>query len=110
MFGNAMLTIVASTNATLAPSEAIASTVRGADPCRRTTSASGTGASSGGEASMGTGGIARSSGLRGQQARQVRVRGECLARGTASDLDYARHLLPINQANSFGLRGDHEVS
>src|SRR6059058_1161547 len=99
MFGNAMLTIVASTNATLAPSEAIASTVRGADPCRRRISASGAGASRGGEASMGTGGIARCPGLRGQLAGQVRVRGERLTRGTSSDLDHARHRLPIHQAD-----------
>ena len=39
MFGNAMFTIVASTNATAAPSYAIASTVRGAGPRRPATAA-----------------------------------------------------------------------
>src|SRR6202035_4391481 len=98
-FGSAMLTIVTSTNATAAPSDAIASTVRGDGPRRRAGATALMSRSAAGDGSTGTAvlDIARASLLGRQTAWQVGVGSERLPRRATSDLDRERERLPVHQ-------------
>src|SRR5947207_11347133 len=80
MFGKAMFTIVASTNATVAPSAAIASTVRGSGPRLRT-----------------------------QSLDQVRVGLERLAGSAPAKLADAGQGLPVHESDRLDVRLDHQV-
>src|SRR5437763_16419955 len=96
MLGNAMLTIVASTNATAAPSEAMANTFRGEGRSRRITL---------------TGPMAGSADnpLAREPLRQVRVRGQRLARGDSAKLANAGQCSPFHQPHALHAGGDYHV-